>query len=300
VSAEPSSSAVTPSTGRIATTGVDVRRFPWIRPLAGDYAHAFTKVQDLYAGNPLDPAAWRDAVARAQQHPRDRARLVEVLQAQQDHRSAPPASRAAAARLADAASVAVVTGQQAGVFGGPMYTLLKALTALQLARKAEREQNVPAVAIFWVEAEDHDWEEVRSCTVLDAEFEPRRVTLADLEGAGELPVAKLQLDARVEQAIDELAGVLQKTEFTADIVEGIRQAWHPGRGLACAFATWIEHLLGHDATAAQLLTQAVRRAPRNAEIRLHAAIVYAASGKSSDAAAALTAALKLDPELEKR
>jgi bacillithiol biosynthesis cysteine-adding enzyme BshC len=70
------------------------------------------------------------------------------------------------------------------------------------------------------------------------------VTLADLEGAGELPVAKLQLDARVEQAIDELAGVLQKTEFTADIVEGIRQAWHPGRGLACAFATWIEHLLG--------------------------------------------------------
>jgi bacillithiol synthase len=244
VSAEPSSPAVTPSAGRITAIGVDVRRFPWIRPLAGDYAYDFTKVQDLYAGNPLDGAAWRDAVRRAQQHPRDRARLVEVLQAQQDHRSAPPASRAAALRLADPAAVAVVTGQQAGVFGGPMYTLLKALSALQLARKTEREQNVPAVAIFWVEAEDHDWEEVRSCTVLDAEFQPRAVTLADLEGAGELPVAKLQLDARVEQAIAELGGVLQKTEFTQDVLESIRDAWHPGRGLACAFATWIEHLLG--------------------------------------------------------
>ena len=55
--------------------------------------------------------------------------------------------------------------------------MLKALTALQLARRTERELNVPAVAIFWVEAEDHDWEEVRSCTVLDAEFQPRTVTL---------------------------------------------------------------------------------------------------------------------------
>jgi bacillithiol biosynthesis cysteine-adding enzyme BshC len=244
VSAEPSSSAVTPPTGRLTAAGVDVRRFPWIRPLAGDYAYNFKQVEGLYAGNPVEPAAWRDAVQRAQQQPRDRARLVEVLQAQQAHRNAPPESRAAVARLADPTTVAVVTGQQAGVFGGPMYTLLKALTALQLARRTEREQNVPAVAIFWVEAEDHDWEEVRSCTVLDAEFEPRTVTLADLEGAGELPVAKLQLDARVEQAIEELATVLPQTEFTADVLASIRQAWHPGRGLACAFATWIETLLG--------------------------------------------------------
>ncbi len=244
MSVEPSSAAVTPSAGRIVATGVDVRRFPWIRPLAGDYAYDFTKIHDLYSGNPTDPAAWRDAVRRAQQHPRDRTRLVEILQAQQTHRSAPAESRAAAARLADPVSVAVVTGQQAGVFGGPMYTLLKALTALQLARRTEREQNVPAVAIFWVEAEDHDWEEVRSCTVLDAEFQPRTVTLADLEGAGELPVAKLQLDSRVEQAIGELTGVLPKTEFTAAVLGSIQQAWHPGRGLACAFATWIEQLLG--------------------------------------------------------
>jgi hypothetical protein len=63
---------------------------------------------------------------------------------------------------------------------------------------------------------------------------------------------------------------------------------------------WIEHLLGHDTIAGPLLSDAVRRAPRNAEIRLHAAIVYAASGQAANAAAALKAALLLDPELEKR
>ncbi|HYT67212.1 MAG TPA: bacillithiol biosynthesis cysteine-adding enzyme BshC [Vicinamibacterales bacterium] len=244
VSAESSSSAVTQPAGRLKATGVDVRRFPWIRRLAGDYAYNFKQVEGLYAGNPVEPEAWRDAVRRAQQHPRDRARLVDVLSAQQEHRNAPPESRAAAMRLADPASVAVMTGQQAGVFGGPMYTLLKALTALQLTRRTERELNVPAVAIFWVEAEDHDWEEVRSCTVLDAEFQPRTVTMADLEGAGELPVARLQLDARVEQTIDELASALQQTEFTPAILDAIRAAWQPGRGFACAFATWLETLLG--------------------------------------------------------
>ena len=245
VSPEPSPSAVTTGpAGRLKATGVDVRRFPWIRPLAGDYAYNFTKVEGLYAGNPMEPEAWRDAVGRAQPKARDRGTLVSLLQAQQAQRNAPPASRAAAARLADPAAVTVVTGQQAGVFGGPLFTLLKALTALQLARRTERDLKVPTVAVFWVDAEDHDWEEVRSCTVLDAEFQPRTVTLPDLDGAGELPIARLTLGPQVEQTIDELASILQQTEFTSQIIADLRAAWRPGTGMAQAFATWIETILG--------------------------------------------------------
>ena len=224
------------SPGRLKTTGVDVRRFPWIRPLAGEYAYNFKQVEGLYAGDPTDPQAWRDAAARVQQHPRNRNALVSLLSAQQTERGAPPAARAAAARLLDASTVAVVTGQQAGAFGGPLYTLLKAITALQLARRSERELKVPVQAVFWVDAEDHDWDEVRGCTVLDAEFQPRTVTLAGPEGAGELPVARLKLDERVEQSIAELAGLLPQTEFTSDLLDGIRTAWRPGTGAARAFS----------------------------------------------------------------
>jgi bacillithiol synthase len=245
VSAEPSPSAVTTDpAGRLKATGLDVRSFPWIRPLAGDYAYNFKQVEGFYAGNPMEPEAWRHAVTRAQQKTRDRAALVSLLQAQQAHRTAPTAAGAAAARFADPASVAVVTGQQAGVFGGPLYTLLKALTAIQLARRTERDLQVPVIPVFWVDAEDHDWEEVRSCTVLDAEFQARTVTLADLEGAGELPIASLQLDARIEETIAGLGGALQQTEFTPQVLAGIRAAWKPGTGMACAFAQWIETLLG--------------------------------------------------------
>jgi bacillithiol biosynthesis cysteine-adding enzyme BshC len=225
-------------------TGVDVRRFPWIRPLAGDYAFNYEKVDGLYAGNPTEPSAWRAAIERTQRHPRDRAAIADVLKSQQQLRGAPAEARSAAGKLASDSTVAVVTGQQAGVFGGPLFTLLKAVTAIQLARRTEREFGTPAVAVFWVDAEDHDWEEIRSCTVLDAEFQPRTVTLADLEGSGERPVAALTLDDRVEQTIAELADFLQPTEFTNSTIEGVRAAWRPGAGVARAFATWLEQLLG--------------------------------------------------------
>ena len=85
---------------------------------------------------------------------------------------------------------------------------------------------------------------MRGCTVLDAEFQTRTVTLADVEGAGELPIAALTLDARVEQTIQELAGALPQTEFTTTVIDDLKAAWRPGVGMARAFATWIERLLG--------------------------------------------------------
>jgi bacillithiol synthase len=224
--------------------GVDIRRFPWIRPLAGDYAHDFDKVASLYAGNPAVPGAWQEVVARVQAHPRPQREVAAVLAAQQERRNAPPEARRAVERLAQPGTVAIVTGQQAGAFGGPMYTLLKAVTAIQLARRIEDEQRVPVVAIFWVDAEDHDWEEIASCTVLDAEYRPRTVTLDPPEGAGERPVAALHIDARIERTLADLAAALPSTPFTETVLRDLREAYQPGAGVAQAFARFIESVLG--------------------------------------------------------
>src|SRR3954468_16524766 len=183
---------------------VDVRRFPWIRRLAADYAFNFHAVEPFFAGDPRQRSAWADAIRRTQAHTRDRSAIAAVLNAQQTRRGAPAAAVEAAGQLADAATVAVVTGQQAGLFGGPLFTLLKALTALRLAQTIRDTHGVPAVAIFWIEAEDHDWNEVRSCGVLDADLSCRTIELADLPGANQGPVARVQLDDSIASAVAEL------------------------------------------------------------------------------------------------
>jgi bacillithiol biosynthesis cysteine-adding enzyme BshC len=223
---------------------VDIRRFPWIRRLATDYALDFTRLADFFAGDPGDPGAWRDAIARASSHTRQRRPLVEVLQAQQHRRNAPAESVAAAGLFADPRSVAIVTGQQAGLFGGPLFTLLKALTAVQLAERVRVEHQVPAIAVFWVDAEDHDWDEVKACGVFDADHAPRSVSIGDMPGAHTGPVARVQLNDMVGSALSDLEAMLPVTEFTPALIDDLRRCYRPGTGMVDAFSCWLERILG--------------------------------------------------------
>lgn len=223
---------------------VDIRRFPWIRRLAADYAYDFDRLAPFFSGNPEEPAAWRGAIARTQAHPRERSRIAEIIAAQQRLRNAPPEALAAAARLADRDTVAVLTGQQAGLFGGPLYTLLKAMTAVRLAERVTREHGVQAVPIFWIESEDHDWAEVSSCPVLDAEMQRQTITLGTPPGAGEGPVASVRLDPSVMAAVEGLRSILPATEFTDAAMASLAEAYRPGAGMSEAFGRWLESVLG--------------------------------------------------------
>ena len=239
-----SSHTGTASAGGVVHAAIDLRRFPWIRPLVSEYTHQFQSIAPLFAGNPADPQSWREAIDRVQRAPRRGADLSRLIDAQLARRSAPPEARQAARQLTDSATVAVVTGQQAGLFGGPLYTLLKAVTAVQLAERVRSEHGTPAVAIFWVDAEDHDWEEVRSAKVLDADLAVRQVSLDSVEGAGARPIASLALDSRVDGTLDALERTLAQTEFTSDLLRSLRRHYRAGHTMATSFAAWLDELLG--------------------------------------------------------
>lgn len=231
-------------TSTLVHRAIDVGDLPWTRPFAAAYAHDFTKVAPFFAGNPARPEAWRDVIERVTRAPRDRQAIVGVLDRQLAGRGAPAEARAAADRLADPRSVAVVTGQQAGLFGGPLYTLLKAVTAIQLARDTSRTHGVPVVPVFWVAGEDHDWVEVRTASVLDADFKRHEIPLADIPGAGEQPVDALVLNDDITAALAALEAALPATEFTPDVVARLRRHYQPGVSMARAFACWLDDLLG--------------------------------------------------------
>jgi bacillithiol biosynthesis cysteine-adding enzyme BshC len=227
-----------------SSLAVDIRTFPWIRRLASDYAFAYENVAPFFAGNPATPAAWADTITRSQSFQRQPAEIARVIAAQQAERGAPPAARESAARLSDPATRVIITGQQAGLFGGPLFTLLKAITTMKLAAQVSKDHRVPVVPVFWIDAEDHDWPEVSGCTVLDSEFAARTVRLADLPGAGTRPIARLALTDAITPALDQLTDALPDTEFRSDVLTALRAAYVPGRGMATAFGVWLEQVLG--------------------------------------------------------
>jgi bacillithiol biosynthesis cysteine-adding enzyme BshC len=216
-----------------------------MRRLAIDYAYDFRSIAPFFSGDPSDRAAWADAISRTQSHTRRRAEIAAIIEAQQARRHAPSAARDTGRLLSDPRSVAIVTGQQAGLFGGPVFTLLKAMTALKLAEQVSRDHKVPALAVFWIDAEDHDWEEVRSCTVFDETLAPRSVSLPARPNADPSPVATVRLDeGAITKALNELAQVLPPTPFKDSVIAGLRAAYEPGIGMAEAFGRWMEHVLG--------------------------------------------------------
>jgi len=223
---------------------VDHRRFPWVKQLAADYTFQFSKLSPFFSGDPGSRESWTRAIDAAQKHPRQRAELSGILSRQLERRHAPQPARDAAARLADPGTVAIVTGQQAGLFGGPLFTLYKALTTAKLAAHISREHEVVAIPVFWVESEDHDWNEVASVSILDPDLQRRTISLPTPAGAGHISIGRITLGDEITAAIGELAATLQQTEFTAELLDHLKNAYAPGNTMSDAFARLLDRLLG--------------------------------------------------------
>jgi bacillithiol synthase len=223
---------------------VDLRRLPWARRLAVDYAFDFERLARFFSGNPAEPDAWSAAIAAAREYPRERAAVAGILRAQLERRDAPPNALASAAALAEPGTIAIVTGQQAGLFGGPLFTLLKAVTAIRLAERIGRDHDVRAVPVFWIDAEDHDWDEVQGCTLLDAELRLRGIDAEPPPGAGERSVGGLVWQDGIRDAVEQLRSALPVTEHTPWLLDLIGRAYAPGITVADAFGRLLDGVLG--------------------------------------------------------
>lgn len=149
-------------------------------------------------------------------------------------------------RLAGEAPVlTVTTGQQPGLFTGPLYTVHKALSAIALARRLERERGVPVVPVFWVAGDDHDFREANHAAVLDPHGALVRITLRDRpEDAPQWPLSRERCGPDVETALDRMGAALGDAPFAADTMAWLRAAYRPDASLADACADAVHALLG--------------------------------------------------------
>lgn len=196
---------------------------PGLHRLFLDYCAADPAVRRFYRSLPPD-AGWQARPAVPGHWPE----IVNLL-AGQNQASAIAGSPAAAAieSLSQGAGV-VVTGQQVGLFGGPLFTPFKAATAIARARQATKAGR-PHTAIFWLASEDHDFEEINHI-VFPAGRELKKLVYEDPTTASR-PVGGIQLDERITPLIDEAWGLLGGS----DAMDALVAAYKPGQTFAQAF-----------------------------------------------------------------
>lgn len=210
----------------------DLEAFP---DLFVDYCTNFDAVADFYPGDWRDPEVRRDRGARAAARPTDREALADVLADQNEEWGGGEAAQRNVEALRDPETIAIVTGQQVGLLTGPLYTLYKTITTLQLAEEWAEQTGRTVVPVFWVEGEDHDFEEISTTHIL------RRNEVVSLSYDPDLPenpgaVGRLELTDEIDAVLDRLDDLFPDSDFKPAVMERVRAAYRPGRRLEDAFA----------------------------------------------------------------
>src|SRR5215471_3930032 len=203
---------------------------PHTTRLFDDFLHHFDKVRAFYSRPPLDES-WHEEENRSIAYPADRRKAVAaILERQNRAFGAGPQTLDNIRRLREGAP-AVVTGQQVGLFGGPVFCLLKAFSVTQIAQKAG------AVPVFWQASEDHDLEEIDFVNLPTADH-LKRFAVSPPHQAN-APVGAIAFDDEITAAVRQVEGLFGESDVSKSLGASYRQ----GETFSSAFAKFYTRIL---------------------------------------------------------
>jgi len=210
-------------------------QIPHTTRLFADFLSDYPKVQQFYSRPPYVQEWLKDEASRIHYDPDRRERVAVILRRLNQSWGASAQSLENIERLRLGAAAAV-TGQQVGLFGGPLFSIYKALTAVQLARMAT-EAGVNCVPVFWLATEDHDLDEVKHVAMpgADASLEPLVATTASTPDA---PVGRVSFGPEIQLLVERAAELLGDT----NILSALRESYCPGQSFGSSFARLFANL----------------------------------------------------------
>jgi len=140
--------------------------------------------------------------------------------------------------LNDENTIAVVTGQQVGILGGPLYTLYKVITAIRLAHQYnEKYEGYKFVPVFWLEGDDHDFNEVRSINVFDTENSVLNIGYKQEieDDEAKQSVGNIQFDDSINAFFTQFESNLRNTDFKIDLLLKLKECYQTGRTFKQSF-----------------------------------------------------------------
>jgi len=212
-----------------------------VRELFADYCGDFQKLRQFFRYDPHDLSNAVSELRGTQQRRFNEDQLNEI-KLYNKRMDCSDETLKNIDRLGKDGTLAVVTGQQPGIFTGPLYTIYKTLTAIKLARHITERFGVSAVPVFWNASEDHDFEEVRHVEFINRDnrvisllYEPQ----ADVEGKS---IFDIPLEPPLTFLIDLMAGDTNESEFKPFLLNLLRNSISRCYSLADWFSTLMQAL----------------------------------------------------------
>ena len=212
-------------------------QIPHTTRLFTDFLYDFPKVRQFYPRPPDFKQWFKDEASLPRYDPARRDRMAGILDRQNRNFGVSRRTLENIARFRAGASV-IVTGQQVGLFGGPLFSLFKAVSAVKLAAEASA-AGIECVPIFWLATQDHDLEEVNNASLPGPDGALVKIT-APSHGVTDAPVSTVKFGPEIEQVVQSALDLLGESEAS----EWLREAYRPGETLGSAFARLFARLFG--------------------------------------------------------
>jgi bacillithiol biosynthesis cysteine-adding enzyme BshC len=217
------------------------------QPIAEHYMRQFERVRELFEYDPAARQLWRERAAWLDEgaSPRaDRRQLADALRRYNESIGNDAAALEQVQALQSGEALAVVGGQQAGLFTGQLLVIYKAITIVQAARQASERLGRPVVPVFWIAGEDHDWDEVDHIQVLTNQNGIEKLRLAK-DAALRTSVSRTPVTPEEwEHILGQLDAVLMDTEYKSDWMRMLRGFAAESRTLTDLFARMLAKLFG--------------------------------------------------------
>jgi bacillithiol biosynthesis cysteine-adding enzyme BshC len=259
------------------------RQIPHTTPLFTDFLSWSPSIQPFYSRSPHFAEWLKDETSAVRYDSARRERVAAILERQNKAWGASPKTLENIARLRNGAS-AVVTGQQVGLFGGPLFSFFKALTTVKLASEATS-AGFDSVPVFWLATTDHDLAEISHVSVLGADGSLQKLA-APTQGATDAPVGTVTFGPEIEPVVEAAAASLGDSEVTSFLRGSYRQGENFGsafaRLLSRLFADWGVVLLDASDPELQQIAQPIYLAAIERAAELDDALL--ARGKELEAA----------------
>jgi bacillithiol synthase len=210
-------------------------QIPHTSRLFADFLYHYDHVAEFYSRPPLTTAWLHEENSRLKYDGTQRERIASLLERQNKSWGASPETHANIQRLR-AGAASVVTGQQVGLFGGPAFSLYKALTAIKVAAEFTK-AGVDSVPVFWLATEDHDFAEVSYANLPAADGSLQRLDIPSNSPA-EAPVGQIVLGDQIISRLHAARALLGGSA----VLQVLQNCYTPADTMGSAFAKIFAHL----------------------------------------------------------